>query len=1628
MQLTINVLNVQKVCFTNHNVYIFAVHIFLTPFKQPITKLNNGMTLRNLLFTLIFCTIVFGLRAQNDVPIHPLMQGQGTFLGISSPLKDLPTLTADEYQALEKKATKKMLNRGLRERSYPFSETALPKGPDEAWQKIMGSGVSAKAPIVSFDAQNSPSYPPDCNGTAGPNHYMQTVNTTYAIYSKTGALVAGPTNMNLLFGSVPGSNCNDGDPLIQYDEQADRWLAVEFSLCGSNDLMLIAVSTTNDPTGAWYQYSFDVADTPDYEKIGIWQDGYYMGTNTSSGKDIYVFERSAMLTGAASPKMVGFDNTWRPTTIDGFVCVPPVDNDGAFAPAGSPGLFIAMNDDAIGGGSDQLWIYELAVNWANTAASTFVRAQQINVTAFDSDFGNNWDNIKQLGTTRELDAIPQVIMNVPQYRNFGAYQTLVCCHTVDVDATDHAGIRWYELRKTPPATTWVVRQTGTYAPDAHSRWMGSIMLNASNKIGLGYSISSSTMNPGIRYTGQSAGAYASGSGILDVPEEVIQNGSFSQTSYNRWGDYSLMSIDPTDNETFWFTTEYMGSTSSHKTKVASFKIGNAPVAITLDATSVTTNSATLNGSVNPNSLATNYYFQWGTSISYGNTTTSIAAGNGTAALAVNAPITGLVAGTTYHFRVVAVNADGTTNGNDMTFTPGGAVVLTTAVTGITLTGANSGGNVTSDGGLTITARGVCWSTTANPTIANSKTTDGSGLGSFVSSITGLAANTTYHVRAYATNGSGTYYGNDISFSTLCGIYTLPFTEGFSATTIPTCWSNVDNQGSGQVWQFGTITGQTPNPSLTGNYAYLNSDAYGSGNSQNADLITPTLDLSGYSTVNLQFKHYFKSYSGSSGTLSYSINNGTTWNVLLTFTTTSTSNPTTYNQAVAAVAGQSAVKFKWNYTGSFGYSWAIDDVSVTGTASTTLAVTPASQNVTAPAGTTPFSVTTTAAWTATSDASWCTVTPSGTGNGTLTATYTANTGAASRTANITVSATGATSVVVTVIQAGTSPTLTVTPSNQNVTAPSGNTTFAVTSNSSWTASSNAAWCTVTPSGTGNGTIAAAYTENTNLTSRVANVTVTVTGLSPVIVTVTQAAGSATLTVTPSNQNVSSAAGNTSFTINSNSSWTVSSNAAWCTVTPSGTGNGTITASYVANASTTSRIANVTVTVTGLSPVVVTVTQSGTTPTLAVTPTNQNVSATAGSTAFTVTSNSAWTVASDASWCTPTASGSGNGTINANYTENTTLSARIANITVTVAGLTPVVVTVNQAAALPTLVVMPNNINVGSTSGVASYTVTTNAAWTATSNTFWCPVTPSGNGNGTITATYEANTSLDQRITYITVSVPGIPNANVTLTQAGAAPFLSVNPHSQNVGFASGNTTFQVNSNMPWTADSDAGWCTITPSGNGNGNIIATFTENAIAVSRAANITVIASGLPPVIVTVNQQAALATLSVTPATKTVSDPSGNAFFDIITNASWTASSDASWCLPINSGFGSGGLMVVYEQNLTPVIRTSNIQVSVSGIPPVVVQLFQLPSFVSTGNELENQIQLFPNPTNGLFALSGASGQIVDMNVTIIDANSKTIVSQKCKDATTYTFDLTQYPAGAYFVKAEINNKMLTWKLIVK
>ena len=817
----------------------------------------------------------------------------------------------------------------------------LPGGMNDPNLQNAPGAVTSDTTIRNFPGNTNTEgyYPPDTHGDVSTNYYFQVVNCHYSIYNKTSeALVLGPILSSTIWTGF-SNNSNDGDAIVLYDEQADRWIFSQFSLpSGSTNYQMIAVSQTNDPTGSWYRYQYSFSDMPDYPKFGVWPDGYYMTCNrfgiTSGsylGIGAYAYDRTAMLAGSATATRISFTLG---SSAEPYSMLPS-DCDGAFPSGNPPNYFVYMYD---GSSNDHLGIYEFHADFTNTANSTFTSAGNLAVNAFTT----NYTAVTQKGSSVKLDALNDRLMYRLQYRTFGSYSTMVCNHTVDITSS-LAGIRWYELRKT--TGSWSVYQQGTYSPtNAYNRWMASIAMNASGDIAMGYSIAGTNNYPSIRYTGRKNGDALN---TMTIAEKGIFNGNGAQTgSYARWGDYSAMNIDPSDNTTFWYTTEYMPSTSTNgwATRIASFKFSNAPIVSTLAASSVTGTTAVLNGTINPNGLSSNYHFEWGTTTSYGNSTLVTSAGSGTSPVTVNASISGLTAGVTYHFRLTGQNSDGTSYGDDLTFAPGAATVTTTAASPITMNGATSGGNVTADGGSSVTARGVCWSTSANPTLADNHTTDGTGTGLFTSSITGLSSNTTYHVRAYATNTAGTFYGEDLQFTTLCAIYTLPFTESFATTSMPNCWSQVDNQGNGQIWVFGTITGESPNPSLTGNYAYLNSDDYGSGNSQNADLLTPTLDLSNYTTVTLQFKHYFRAYSGSSGTLSYSINNGSTWTQITQFTST-TANPATFSQAIAAVSGKPQVKFKWNYTGTWGYYWAVDDIQITGTMSVlTPGTASASQNV------------------------------------------------------------------------------------------------------------------------------------------------------------------------------------------------------------------------------------------------------------------------------------------------------------------------------------------------------------------------------------------------------------------------------------------------------------------------------------------------------------------------------------------------------------------------------------------------------------------------------------------------------------------------------------------------------------
>ncbi len=249
-------------------------------------------------------------------------------------------------------------------------------------------------------------------------------------------------------------------------------------------------------------------------------------------------------------------------------------------------------------------------------------------------------------------------------------------------------------------------------------------------------------------------------------------------------------------------------------------VNSIPVLTTADIIDITTSTAMSGGNITDNGGAnvTARGVCWSTSANPTTANTKTTDGNGSGVF--TSSITGLSNNTTYHVRAYATNSAGTAYGDDISFTTGTAIttptITTIALSAITATTASSGGNITDNGGANVTARGVCWSISTNPTIANTKTTDGTGSGTFTSSITGLSNNTTYHVRAYATNSAGTAYGDDISFTTGTAITTPTITTtALSAITATTASSggNITDNGGANVTARGVCWSTSSNPTI-----------------------------------------------------------------------------------------------------------------------------------------------------------------------------------------------------------------------------------------------------------------------------------------------------------------------------------------------------------------------------------------------------------------------------------------------------------------------------------------------------------------------------------------------------------------------------------------------------------------------------------------------------------------------------------------------------------------------------------------------------------------------------------------------------------------------------------------------
>lgn len=404
--------------------------------------------------------------------------------------------------------------------------------------------------------------PPDTNGMVGDTQYVQTVNTSFAVFDKKDLtkVLYGPAPINIIwkgFGGPCEAN-NDGDPIVQYDKIQNRWVISQFRVHGGGFSQCIAVSEKSDATGKYHRYEFSEPSFNDYPKMGVWPDGYYFTYNmfgNPEGARIGVYERDKMLEGKKAREIAL-------QLKSNFFNLLPSDFDGAadanhIPPNGSPCFFLSL-----GTAADSLDLWKFKVNWANPTASTFGDTSHrpdktIRVAHFVD--ASSLETVPQFGTSQKLDALGDRLLYRSAYRRFDDHhESLVVNHCVKGTAV--AGIRWYEIRD-PSGENPAVFQQGTFSPDNTCRWMGSVAMDKLGNIALGYSASSRDAHGSIRLAVQKANPPAENLGILSA-EQIVKESKSSQEGASRWGDYSSMGVDPVDDSTFYFTTEYLAQTAN----------------------------------------------------------------------------------------------------------------------------------------------------------------------------------------------------------------------------------------------------------------------------------------------------------------------------------------------------------------------------------------------------------------------------------------------------------------------------------------------------------------------------------------------------------------------------------------------------------------------------------------------------------------------------------------------------------------------------------------------------------------------------------------------------------------------------------------------------------------------------------------------------------------------------------------------------------------------------------------------------------------------------------------------------------------------------------------------------------
>jgi hypothetical protein len=462
-----------------------------------------------------------------------------------------------------------------------------------------GKGPNIPVPIRTFDGIPFPGVgcncaPPDTNGAVGLTQYVQIVNEGYQVFDKaTGNSVLGPNSISSIWSGFGGvcQNNGSGDPVVLYDHLANRWLISQFAGVSTITDECVAISTTSDATGSYYRYGFHLGSNFfDYPHLGVWPDAYYMSMNvfnasgtTYLGPQAFAFDRTKMLSGQPAT----FVSPGGPLggSVDPFL---PADLDGStLPPAGAPNTFVGFPGQA---STPNYTTYHFHVDFATPANSTFTTFANPAAAGFTALCPTTRACVPQNGVTssNNLDGIGDRLMFRLAYRNFGDHESIVGTYTVSSGGV--AGLRWFELRNVTSGPVTVYQQS-TYQPDTTWRWMGSAAMDRQGNLAIGFSASSSSVKPQLRYAGR---LVTDPLNTLAQGEAHLFDGTGSQTGTgNRWGDYSSLTIDPVDDTTFWYTNEYYSTTTSYnwRTRIGSFKLATGATP-TPTATPISTATAT----------------------------------------------------------------------------------------------------------------------------------------------------------------------------------------------------------------------------------------------------------------------------------------------------------------------------------------------------------------------------------------------------------------------------------------------------------------------------------------------------------------------------------------------------------------------------------------------------------------------------------------------------------------------------------------------------------------------------------------------------------------------------------------------------------------------------------------------------------------------------------------------------------------------------------------------------------------------------------------------------------------------------------------------------------------------------